>query len=683
MVDAPLCRMAVAEPRAHVSAAARQRRRDRLARAGLGVACPLPVAGVGVVAVIRGRAAAGRGDLSRDTPGQRVARLRAVARQAVVAPEGHAGHAPQAGIARLDAVADVAIVALGRRGRLTAQRRVAPADPAAEVAGHTAERRARLAPRGGIAALRAVADVAVVARQRRAGHAPEQRAARLGAVARVAVVTEERVHERAGPGRDVAGPAPIARVAVVAVRVARAAAVRRVPDHAAHRGLAGLEPIAGLTVIAHQRCPGLAAKDRVARLQAVAQIPVVAHDQAGHAPDRRVAALGRAGVVVVAIQRRRRHTAQRRVAPLEPVADVGVQAHEGRARGAADQRAAHLDPVAGVAVVTGRRRASHAGAPGRLAELQPIAWIAVIAVRARPAAPRRRLAGDAARRRLTGLVAVARQPIVAQRRAGRGPARVARVADAVLVSIRLLWVRQRRADVAEVPEPVRVAVELIGVDHVRAHVVQIGHGVAIGVLARDARLPDARLEQGRDARYGVLAEPVQRVLHRGAGRDPPPNRRPEEIRRRDPAVPLSPQDRYQPAYRPRAVGDSHPRGGEDGEVGALRLQAERADDRHGGVELRRQAGDRAVGRGREHRDRQGRGDSARWHVQPERCVLSLSTVVRRPEPNHLSGRRVPRRRLRADRSGLLRRPGPLFLFLQRRERAGPQLRWQPAVWRVR
>src|SRR5262245_4028855 len=143
------------------------------------------------------------------------------ARLTVVARERDAGDAAGIGGAALRAVAHVAIIA----GEWSAGRAAALGD----------------------AALRAVARVAIVAGERRAGDTAGSRHAGFGAVAAIVVVAGGGGAGLAGPGRHVTGLHARARVVIVAIRVAVAAACES--NVRAPRGVTAVER-AGDAVVA-------------------------------------------------------------------------------------------------------------------------------------------------------------------------------------------------------------------------------------------------------------------------------------------------------------------------------------------------------------------------------------------------------------------------------------------------
>ncbi len=314
------------------------------------------------------RHTAARGRRTGQTSQQRVAHLLSGAGLAVVAVQRSAFDAPDRRVAAFGAVAQVAVVALEEGAGDAADVGLAGFEPVAGVAVVAGQGRGLHAARRRGADLEAVARVAVVAKQRRAGLAPRDGIAVLDAVADVVVLAQKRRQQGAGPGGQFAPAAAVARVPVVALAGRGAAPGVRDAGHAPALGVvAGLEPVAGLLVVAGQRGPGLAGAVG-ADLEPVAGQPVVAHQRgAGNAARGVVADLvDDAGVVVLAVERFSLHAARLLVARFESVAGQAVVAVQWRSGNAPDRGIARFDPVAGVVVdavghrITLVHRADHA-----------------------------------------------------------------------------------------------------------------------------------------------------------------------------------------------------------------------------------------------------------------------------------------------------------------------------------
>src|SRR5207247_1468698 len=257
------------------------------------------------------------------------------------------------------------------------------------------------------------ADVVVVARRRGARGALVVDAG-LGAVADVAVVAVSVRHAAVRDGRMLApdpGLAGVGRAEHLVVAVELRAVL------AAGGGVAGLDPVAGIAIVADHRRAGVAHAGRdLAGLGAGADVVIVAvsvrgaaagdrriHAAARVVVGRRVAAVGRAHHPVIAGRVRAEHARPiLRVAGLDAVAEVAVVAGLGagadvvivavsvRGAAAGDRRihaAARVvvgRRVAAVGrahhtVVAGRLRAWHARPIRRVAGRDAVAELAVVA----------------------------------------------------------------------------------------------------------------------------------------------------------------------------------------------------------------------------------------------------------------------------------------------------------------
>src|SRR6266566_252916 len=328
------------------------------------------------------------------------------------------------------------------------------------------------------------------------------RVARVGR-ADVAVVADHRRPPLALARLRVAGLDPVAGVVVVAVGV-RLAAVRDRRMHAAYPRLAAVGGAGDgvVAVVALEAGPNLAlSRLRVAGLRSVAGVGVVAvgvrlataRDRRIHAAARAavgglVAAVGRAHAPVVAGRERAGHALPiRRVAGLEAVAELAVVADGDRMVAdvllgvAAVGRAEVVVVAVGVGVAAPGDRREAAVARGRVARVAR-ADVAVVADHRRP-----RLA--LARLRVAGLDPVAGVGVLA-------------------VGVRGTAIRDRRMHAAG-----HVVAAVGGADQA---VVAVGRGAGHALPSRRVAGRDAVAEQavvaGDIGRVGARSEPVALVV---------------------------------------------------------------------------------------------------------------------------------------------------------------------------